>query len=111
MNLDINNIGPQIQNVLSDYKERNSLIELPFNLNYHIFNQTWSSSYKGIVYEGMVCMQAFFSDWVIVLNHGTNYQIYFGGKFAYEINNPNMKFTYDLANCCLADNVDFEIYL
>lgn len=67
-----------------------------------MFSQTWSSTALGF---GGMGGQAITSAYVIVLksNQGAGYCVYFGGRFAYRIEEPNAHFYRDIREHQMAD--------
>ena len=70
---------------------------------YAMFSQTWSSTALGF---GGVGGQAFTSAYVCVIESNLmhQYAVYFGGRLAYVINNPNSEFFDNIANQRMVDS-------
>lgn len=65
-----------------------------------MFPQTWSSTALGF---GGIGGQAITSDYVVVIECGNEYAVYFGGRHAYTITDPSAKFFEDTAGHRMAD--------
>jgi hypothetical protein len=67
---------------------------------YAMFPQTWSSTALGF---GGIGGQAFTTAYVVVVECQGQFAVYFGGRHAYTIDNPNEQFFVDLTKHCMAD--------
>jgi hypothetical protein len=65
-----------------------------------MFVQTWSSTALGF---GGIGGQAFTGAYVVVLECGNQCAVYFGGRHAYTITNPNERFREDVIKQRMAD--------
>lgn len=76
---------------------------------YSMFEQTWGSTALGF---GGIGGQAFTSAYVCVIksDRSGEYCVYFSGRFAYRITNPNKKFFEDVANQTMLDVKDRSKY-
>ena len=75
----------------------------PYDISvYTVFIQTWGSTALGF---GGIGGAAMTSAYVVVLEseQGSGFAVYFGGRFAYLIKNPNQQFFDDVINRRMSD--------
>lgn len=72
-----------------------------------MFVQKWGSTSLGFEGVGGAAMTEAYT---VVLTMQAEYAVYFGGRFAYVLKNPNDQFFTDLKNQCLAPVADHQIY-
>ena len=80
-----------------DRRVKKSSKHTEYHISVHsMFPQTWSSTALGF---GGIGGQAITAAYTIILesDQGAGYCVYFGGRFAYRIVNPNEKFLEDIA--------------
>lgn len=60
-----------------------------YDIEVLLFLQGWSDTTIGF---GGIGGQAMTSAYTVVINDGLTYYVYFGGRFAYKVNNPTSNF-------------------
>lgn len=69
----------------------------PYSYSVTMFEQTWGSTALGF---GGVGGQALTGAYTVIIDnqYTTEYSVYFGGRFAYKVENPNRVFFEDMFN-------------
>lgn len=69
----------------------------PYGYSITTFEQTWPSTALGF---GGIGGQAFTEAYTVIISnlYTAEYSVYFGGRFAYKVDNPNTTFFEDIAN-------------
>lgn len=82
-----------IEPLMQDAKKRFGREESPWGMDWYAFPQMWGSTALGF---GGIGGQAMTTAQTVVIGYGNRYEVYFGGRFAYEVINPNEKFFEDM---------------
>ena len=69
----------------------------PYSYSVTMFEQTWASTALGF---GGIGGQALTGAYTVIIDnlYTAEYSVYFGGRFAYKVDNPNKTFFEDIAN-------------
>lgn len=73
-----------------------------------MFPQLWGSTALG--FHGSIGGAAMTTAYTIIIKHENKYAVYFGGKFAYSVENPNDKFMEDMKNHDMKNTKECEKY-
>ena len=93
-------------NGVIEYMKQHIDVHRDLITNYSSFIQTWGSTALGFNGWGGSMMTDAVTTIVEVAHHGTNsivWHVFFGGRFAYAIKEPNEQFFTDWNNCCMTD--------
>lgn len=96
MHYQVLNVESLLEDFLKRIKAEGSLEEL----EWYAFPQGWSDTTLGF---GGVGGQMMCGAQTVIVGHWYRYGVYFGGRFAYEVERPNEIFFEDMRNWKMAD--------
>lgn len=99
MRIETFNIEPLMQDAKARFERPNS----PWGMDWFAFPQTWGSTALGFGGIGGCAMT---TAQTVIIGYGNRFEVYFGGRFAYEVLDPNEQFFSDMRKWRMASVKD-----